>query len=66
MPLLCVPWRSLAVLDPFEGDFVPDGKLETKPLVIANGSGGLPSAQCRSAPGKFGKGLAFFSEGERK
>jgi hypothetical protein len=55
------------LLDPFEGDFVPDGKLETKPSVIANGNGGLPSAQCRFVPGKFGKGLAFFNaEGEKK
>jgi hypothetical protein len=53
-------------LDPFEGDFVPDGKLETKPLVIANGNGGLPSPQCRFVSGKFGKGLACFNEGEGK
>lgn len=54
------------VLDPFEGDFVPDGKLETKPRVISNGNGGLPSAQCRFVAGKFGKGLAFFNEEEGK
>lgn len=54
------------VLDAFEGDFVPDGKLETKPVVIANGNGGLPSSPCRFVPGKFGRGLAFFNEGERK
>jgi len=58
------PYTTL--LDPFEGDFVPDGKLETKPSVIANGNGGLPSAQCRFVAGKFGKGLAFFDEGEKK
>jgi hypothetical protein len=54
------------VLDPFETEFIPDGKLETKPLLIANGVGGLPSPQCRFVPGKFGKGLAFFNEGEGK
>lgn len=58
------PYTTL--LDPFEDDFVPDGKRETKPHVIANGSGGLPSAQCRFVPGKFGKGLAFYNEGEKK
>jgi hypothetical protein len=54
------------VLDPFEDDFVPDGKRETTPRVILNGTGGLPSPQCRFVPGKFGKGLAFFGEGEKK
>jgi len=58
------PYTTL--LDSFEGEFEPDGKLETKPLVIANGNGGLPSPQCQFAPGKFGKGLAFFNEGEKK
>ncbi|MBI4024550.1 MAG: hypothetical protein HY360_06185 [Verrucomicrobia bacterium] len=54
------------ILDPFEGDFMPDGKAPTKPTVMLNGPGGLPSAQCRFVTGKFGKGLAFFNEEEKK
>ncbi|MBI4025433.1 MAG: hypothetical protein HY360_10670 [Verrucomicrobia bacterium] len=50
------------LLDPFEGDFEPDGEMETKPLAIMGGKGGLPSPQCRFVAGRFGKGLAFFNE----
>lgn len=48
------------ILDPFECDFVPDGKTRTKPAAISFGEGGCPSAACEFVPGKFGKGLAFF------
>jgi hypothetical protein len=50
-----------AVLDPFEEDFVPDGETTTQPRVTWTGSGGLPSRECRFVPGKFGRGLAFFT-----
>lgn len=61
------PDSFTTLLDPFEGEFIPDGKVETKPVVIFNGTGGLPSAQCRFVEGKFGKGLSFFNtEGEKK
>lgn len=49
-----------SILDPFEGDFEPEGKTLTRPRVLLNGQGGLPSQQCRFIGGKFGKGLAFF------
>jgi len=52
------PYTSL--LDPFECDFVPDGKQLTKPRVIMVGSGGKPSAPCVFVEGKFGKGLSFY------
>jgi len=55
------PYTSL--LDNFECDFLPDGKQRTRPPVIFNGEGGVPSPQCRFVNGKYGKGLAFFTGG---
>lgn len=51
-----------SILDPFEGDFEPDGKAVTHPSVMLSGEGGVPSAQCQFVDGKFGKGLAFYRE----
>jgi hypothetical protein len=48
------------VLDSFECDFVPDGKLLTKPKVLLNGEGGKVSAGCVFVDGKFGKGLSLY------
>ena len=48
------------LLDPLEGDFEPDGKTATRPVVTFNGVGGTATPQCRFVEGKYGKGLAFF------
>ena len=50
-----------SVLDPFEDAFVPDGETTTQPTVIWAGPGGLPSRECRFVPGKYGRGLSFFT-----
>lgn len=47
------------LLDPFEGDFVPDGKQKTRPRTIMVGEGGLVTAPSVFVTGKFGKALAF-------
>jgi len=50
------------ILDDFEAEFTPDGKRRTTPLVIFAGDGGLPDKRCEFVDGKFGKGLALFTD----
>lgn len=56
------PDEHTVILDGFDDDFVPDGKISTKPEKIQSGTGGIPSKGCNFVQGKFGNALALWDD----